>query len=194
MGVPEKKPLGQSIRELINPALEDQRKPVIQNDRLDKAFSEIAESIEPALEHAFQHFFNAVARTAERSPDHKHPMIIDALTVTKGEEGNSKYSPIIRLPLPISTTFTAYTADEVREMPGYIKLHEKARELDVALRIVGLTADEAKGSAVFALPPILMIDASKSYEEGAAENSALYPNLPPQKAAFDGRSSKSFDM
>lgn len=186
----EKGTLGKSIRDMINPALEDSRTPKQQSDILDGIFMEMAEKLPQVLEFKFTHFFNHLARASKNDDSKRNPIIIDALTVA-GQEGDGKYSPIERLPLPISTAFTRFTAEEVKDLPGYIKLHEAARDMDISIKVHGLLAEEKTGSP-FSLPPMLIVDATKTYEEGAMENSGMYPNLPPKKAAFDKKAANEF--
>ena len=55
-----------------------------------------------------------------------------------------------------------------------------------------MTADESRSVSGFSLPAILLIDASKTYNEGALEGANLYPNLPPKRVAFDRSEGKDF--
>jgi hypothetical protein len=183
----DKKPLGQSIRDLIEPALDDPRRNELQLQKLDHIFNQLAQVVPRALEQEFNNFARYVENASERNPEVKHPMIIDALTAG-GDQG---YSPIKKFGLPISTEFTDFAANDIKELPNYIKLHEVARDLDVALKLLGVTADEAKGGFSQA---ILVVDGSKTYAEGALENSTLYPNLPPKPQSFDRKSGKEFKM
>ncbi|MBI1215722.1 MAG: hypothetical protein GC185_07885 [Alphaproteobacteria bacterium] len=178
----DKKPLGQSIRDLINPALDDERRVAIQAKHLDKIFDRLADQLPLILERDFTSFFNHVSNASRNNPDVKNPIIIDALT-TMGDpqSGESSYSPIKRLQLPIVTTFTTFSAEDIRNLPGYIKLHEAARKMDVALNLANITAEDAKNG----MPPILTINTMKSYDDGALENSMFYPNLPPPPVKFD---------
>lgn len=175
----EKKPLGQSIRDLINPALEDTRREAIQAKHLDSIFERLAQQLPNILEREFSNFFNYVSSV---KPENKNPVIIDALTVMSDRDsGEASFSPIKRLQLPIVTTFTTFSAEEIREMPGYIKLHEAARKMDISLKLAHITPDDAKNG----LPAMLIVDTSKSYADGALENSMFYPNLPPPPVKFD---------
>lgn len=189
----DKKSLGENIRDLINPALEDQRRQDIQNGFLNDMLEQIVENFEMAMEQKFRAFFNHVAARSEKVPQIKTPMVLEAITKANPQTGETKYSPILRIPLPISTSFTAYSADDVKELPNYIRLHEKARDMDVAIKLLNLTADESKASP-YSLPPLLIIDGSKSYNDGAAENMHLYPDLPEKKAPFDKSSGQEFKL
>ncbi|MDE1151447.1 MAG: hypothetical protein PW788_02825 [Micavibrio sp.] len=177
----KKTPVGKSIRELINPALEDDRREQVQLQILDTAFSKMAEVLPSIIEREFSAFFNHVASKSKDKPNIKNPMIISALTDAK----NESYSPIKNFQIPVSTSFTTYSADQIKELPGYIRLHLAARDMDVALKVTGLTADE-KGQA------ILTLDASKTYEEGAFENAQMYPQLPAPKVEFDRGKDQQF--
>ena len=76
----EKKPLGDSIRDLINPALDDPRRVALQAKHLDAIFERLAVQLPAILERDFSNFFNHVARASRDNPEVKNPIIIDALT------------------------------------------------------------------------------------------------------------------
>jgi hypothetical protein len=185
---PEKQPLGDKIRDLINPALADERAPEIQLKILDKNFDAIAKQFLEIMEDRLSDTFNDAARFND--PKIKNEFIITSLTFAP--KGQPKYSPALALPLMISTAFTNFTAEEVNKLEGYIKLHMVAREENVALKLVNLLGEESKGSGNH--QPVLIIDGSKTYEQGAAENYQLYPNLPPQVVKFDSKKPGSFDL
>lgn len=182
----DKKPLGQSIRDMIEPALDDPRRQEIQLKQLDHIFNQLTQAIPTTLEQEFNQFSRYVQNAAERNPEVKHPMIIDALTVA-----GQGYSPIKKFGLPINTDFTDFSAQDIKELPHYISLHEVARELDVALKLSGITGDETRGGMS---QPVLVVDGSKSYDQGAMENAQMYPNLPPPPKDFDRKSGKEFKM
>ncbi len=187
-----KKTLGDSIRDFMTPALEDTRRSEIQNDILNEIFEEIADGFEEHLRAKFEAVAKMVDSKSAKRPSMRSPLILEQLTKVNPMTGEPLWSPIIRRPLPLSTAFTLYSADDVKDQPGYIRLHEKAREIDVAVKVIGLTADESKASSGFAIPPILVIDASKTYDEGAIESSNLYPNLPPRKVEFNKSEGRDF--
>ena len=178
-------PIGKRIRDVINPALEDSRREQVQLNILDNVFSQFADALPKIVERDFQAFFNQVART-DSQPQTRNPTIIKYLTAIKGEDEDSAYSPMKRLAIPVSTNFTTFSADEIKELPGYIKLHTVARDMDIALKIPGLTADDKGNQAV------LTFDASKTYNQGAYENAQMYPQLPPPKVEFDRKQSQEF--
>ena len=166
----KKKPVGESIRDLINPALEDDRKPKIQLDILDKIFENTAGDMSEILANNLSRLFNRLSGT--QSED-KNPQIITLLTMVDSQ-GNPLYSPILRLRIPVCVDFAEFTPAALCELPGYIKLHMAARDEDVAVSVTGLTTDDVrKGGPVF-----LTLDCSKTYEQGAVENPHLYPQLP----------------
>jgi len=188
----QKKPVGDRIRALIEPALDDPRRPELQLKKLDEIFNMVSASMPRMLEQDFAQFEHHVERETGRKPENRNPLIIDSLTQV-GRDGEALYTPIKKLGLPISTTFTSFAAADINELPGYIKLHETAREMNVALKLVGVVAEETKGSALGGLPPVLIVDGTRSYEEGALESSNLYPNLPPRKVDF-GRRGGDFEL
>ncbi|MFN7115054.1 MAG: hypothetical protein ACK4PK_11925 [Alphaproteobacteria bacterium] len=188
----KKIPVGDRIRAVLEPALDDPRRDAIQLKKLDDIFNTVATRLPKIFENDFDKFNNAVESETRRKPDSRNPMIIDAVT-SIGPDGEPLYSPIRKLGLPISTTFTQFAATDVNNLPGYIRLHETARDMNVALRLIGVTAEESKGGSGLGGQAILVVDASKSYEDGALENAMLSPQLPPRKVDF-GKRSNDFDL
>lgn len=192
MSEEQKKPIGDRIRALIEPALDDPRRPELQLKKLDTIFNAVAPRLPQMLEAPFRDFSMHVEQETSRRPENRHPMIIEALTQV-GPDGEPMYNPIKKLGLPISTTFTTFAAADINELPGYVRLHEAARDMNVALKLIGVTAEEAKAGSGLGMPAILVVDATKTYEEGALENANLYPNLPPRKVEFN-RSGGDFKL
>jgi hypothetical protein len=183
-------PLGHRLRDLINPALDDPRAKSVQTEILNEYFEKMAGQISDVFEQEFSAFFNEVSARSKSRPQIKNPMIVHALTSMNPRNGESNFNPIKKYPVPISTAFTTFSADEIKDMPGWIHLHEVARDMDIAVRMIAITTDETKGSM---MPPYLIIDASKTYMEGAIE-SPLYPNLPDKQPKFDRRGGQGFDL
>lgn len=165
---------GSRLRDIINPALEDSRKKQIQLELLDNFFEHIAEQIPGGVEGSLRKIFNKASRLPEED---RNAFIIEQMTLTD-QMGNPYYTPVIPFGLPVTTGFTEYTAMDIKELPGYIRLHEAARDADVAVSLKYLLADEVKIFGGMGPPPRVVIDASKSYEEGAVENGDIYPQLP----------------
>lgn len=187
----DKRPLGQKIRDFINPALADQRKNALQLDMLDKIFTQMADLMPKIFDKEFKSIFNHVSSRTKDKPELVAPIIINAITAAaQNEDADSPYSPTRRFQIPISTAFTSFTPEEIKNLPGYQKLHEAARDMDVALKVSGLTGEEAERGGT----PILSVNAMKTYEEGAFENYEMYPVLPPKKVDFDKGSSKDFNL
>ena len=179
-------PLGQRLRDLINPALEDERAKAIQTEIVSKIFEQYADAIPRIFEKELTHFFNHVSQAPKSK---QTPIIVHALTAASGQEGEPAFNPIKKIQLPVSNSFTTFSAEDIREMPGWIKLHEVCRDLDISVKLMALTQEEAKGSM---LPPLLILDASKSYNEGALENAQLYPQLKDKPAEFNKKSGQEF--
>jgi hypothetical protein len=184
-------PLGRKIRELMNAALRDDRRSRIQLDLLDKAFGDVAAALPRLLDKEFTQFERHVRSNSKDAPERAAPIVITAVTATEPgqtEESKILYSPARRFKLPVSNSFADFIAQEIRELPNYKKLHEVARELDVALSLGGLVeGDETHGKGI----AYVGIDAMKSYDQGA---DFLYPELPPRKVPFDKKSSRGFDL
>lgn len=181
------KPFGDRLRDLINPALEDERAKAIQTDIVSNIFFQVADNLPKSLEKELAFFFNRVAETPERK---RNPFIVNALTLT-GQDGEANFNPIKKLQLPISTAFTNFSPEDIREMPGWIKLHEVCRDLNISIKLMSMTADESRGSL---LPPLLIIDTSKTYLDGAIENSQLYPQLKDKPVEFNRKSGQDFNF
>ena len=173
-------PIGQRIRNLIEPALDDPRRPALQLQKLDHIFNQLAAIVPRQIEQEFTHFSRYVEKAAERDPEIKHPMIIEALTVA-GQDGESSYNPIKKYGLPISTTFTDFASADIKDLPGYIKLHETARDLDISLKLMGVTAEESRGG--MGMPP--------PQSTGAGTASSLQLNPPRQPAQTERKRTPS---
>jgi hypothetical protein len=173
----ENKPSGDSIRDIINPALNDERGRARQLEILDDIFSDMAAALPQTVSGNLRKIFNQISRLPE---DQKNIRVMELMTEVDPMSGAPRYSPVIPQRLPLSTAFTDFSTEDIRNLPGYIKLHMAAREENVALRLLYITADETKAQRGLGPGPVLVIDASKSYEEGAVENGYLYPNLPPK--------------
>lgn len=182
---PRKKPLGNRIRDLINPALEDDRCKQIQLDILDRYFQQVVIQFPGIMEKQFKLIFNQASSLPSQD---KNPFVVSKLTSVDSRTGETPYSPIMPLGVQICPDFTSFSADDIKALPAYINLHEVARAENVAIKLVGLTADEVKSG----LQARLIIDGSKTYEQGAMENALLYPNLPPLPPAFDRDTPKHF--
>lgn len=183
---PSSLPLGDKLRNLIQPALDDSRRQATQLEMLDDVFKGLAQKFEPILTRSLGDVFNQASRIENNNGDDARNMfIIKQLTDPEG------LSPMIRMGLPIATGFIEFSPQDIKELPGYIALHEKARELNVALKLVNITMDETK-SPNGPQPAMLIVDMSKSYEEGAMENASLYPQLTARKPQFDRRASDGF--
>jgi hypothetical protein len=174
-----KKPLGQSIRDLINPALNDSRKEDLQAKYVNQVFEDLVLQLPTFIEGEFTALFNKVANKKESV---RNEIIIDAMTAAKPDSSEAEYNPIKTIYLPVSTDFTNFNAVAIREMPGYIKLHEWARDQDVAIKIVGLVKKDDRDD--YAQAPSLVINLTKTYSQGAVEDAYMYPNLPEKAPIF----------
>ena len=181
----DNKALGKRIRDMINPALEDERRKQMQLEILDGIFQRMAGRIGDKLEESYTMLFNQAAQMSRGDEKKKNAFLIQQLTTS--------YAPIVSAQLPVLTNFTDFQPMEIRELPGWIALHEKARDMDVAVRLTGLTVDESKAGNGGSMPVVLTLDATKSYNDGATESS-LYPTLPEQPVEFDTKSKGRFNF
>lgn len=184
----DNRPLGQRIRSFLEPALEDPRRSPKQLEMLSNIFNSYAAVLPQKLEEEFTNFSSFVDAASraqdegEGRPETRNPTIIHGITNINPRTGEPDYTPIRKFGLPIYTGFTDFSMSQILELPGYINLHVAAREADVALKILGLTVDETKASS-YGVPAMVIIDGSKSYEEGLEENPGMYPDLPERKKA-----------
>ncbi len=171
---PPQGPIGDRVREILNPALADERRKQYQLDILNHYFEEATKQLPQIMEKSFRSIFNKVTRAEQ---DQKNLVVIDQLTNVDPQSGRALFSPAMAIPISICVDYADFTAEDVRTLPGYIQLHEMAREQNIAVRISGLLTDDKREGQ----PPILILDTSKTYEMGATEDSGMYPNLPPEK-------------
>lgn len=187
----DSRPYGDRLREVIEQALGDERAKDVQLDLLDKAFEKVADNFDPIVHRVCARFFNDVARMKERAPQNLNPFVVDLLTAFEGN--GPKFDTNVRVQLPINNTFLDLSPQEIKELPSYIRLHEKAREHNISLNLMNVTADEVRNSP-FPQPAMLMIDFNKSYASGAIANASLYPDLPPVKIPFDRKAGGDFNL
>ena len=86
----QKKPVGDRIRALIEPALDDPRRPELQLKKLDEIFNMVSASMPRMLEQDFAQFEHHVERETGRKPENRNPLIIDSLTQV-GRDGEALY-------------------------------------------------------------------------------------------------------
>lgn len=176
----EKKPVGDSIRDLVNAAMEDERRHQVQLDLLDESFKRIASQIPRVMQQELTQVFNMLSRQPQ---EERNLILIEMLTT-------GQYHPVKQLQIQIETSYTQFSVEDIKALPGYIKMHEEARAANIAINLVGLTTEDSRGG-----PALLVFDGTKSYEDGAAEHSMLYPDLPPPpRKDFKGSGPKSFDL
>ncbi len=189
----DSRPIGDRLRDLIDQGLEDARRHDIQAAILDQGFTQIADNFDRLADRVCARFFNQVAQVKERAPQNLNPFIVDMLTAFDPVNGGPKFDPNLRISLSVNNTFLDMSPQDIKEMPGYIRLHEKAREHNVSLNLMNVTADEVRNNP-FPQPATLMIDFSKTYASGAIANASLYPDLPPRKVAFDRKAGGDFNL
>lgn len=148
------------MRDFARAALEDPRKQQADLDILDGMLSYRASEL-----------FTDVLRCTGR-------MYSDALAVMPGERNmlinkalvDKTFNPVIAQGININTAFTDFYGFQIKELPGYIKLHEAAKAMDVAINVAGLTAEEKRAGV-----PRIVINVLKSYEEGEEDTKYGYP-------------------
>ena len=111
-------PLGKKIRDLVNTALADTRREKIQLELLDKAFEDISNLIPKLLTKEFAQLERHIKNTAAGNPEKSSLIVITAITTTaENEDIDSPYSPIRHIKIPISTNFTEFNAQQIRDLP-----------------------------------------------------------------------------
>lgn len=165
---PKKVPLGDRIRDMINPAMEDTRRKKMQLDMLNQFFEKVNSKVAMMLEPEFNMVFNHVASLR---PQEQNVYLIKALTL-------GGYLPVLQMQGNLMMRFTDFSPEEIKSLPAYVMLHEFLRAENIAIKVSGATADDVRSTGGMS-PLVVTIDASKSYDDGALENSLLYPDLPP---------------
>jgi len=169
----KRQPLGQSIRELIKTALQDERRQQIQLDILDQFFAETVFKLTKVLEDGILPIFN---HAATMPLPKRNKFIIEQLTKLD-ITGMPLYSPrTIEISIPLCMNFVNFSGEDIRELPGYINLHEVARKEDVALDLV-LPSESGEGGKKDKQIK-LIVNSFRTYAQGAAENPQFYPDLP----------------
>lgn len=186
---PNRAPLGDSIRDMINPALEDRRCHQLMLDQISGFFDSLAAILPQALEEGYATLFNRIVRA--RAQEQKNEMVIRAIAFRDPATGKTEYSPEVVEMIPVATDYTNFSADEIRELPGYIRLHEVARDENIAINLQGLIGKDGEKTGGRA---IVIIDAMKSYNDGVIEHYAIYPHLPPKKEKFNPRTAEGLDL
>ncbi len=148
-------------------ALESPHAQELQKGLLDETLNKLVASIEPAVRGKCTAMFNEVAGMLERPEDRQK--MIAGLLIT------DSFSPITVLPIKISAKYTNFSTADVTALDSYKRIHQAARKADVAVRVVGLTQEEK-------LKPSLVIDTSKTYDQGRAESRYGYPEMAPEGA------------
>jgi hypothetical protein len=159
---PDGKKLGDRLREMLEEAYGSDEVDEIQNDMLDECLQHLAGSLTKRTEKHVSQLFNEVA---ELEPSDRDFVVIEA---TSGRD----FDPRFITKIGINKDFTDYTESEIRQMEGFLLLHEAARALGVGIDLRGLTSEERSH-------PALIIDPLSSYEDYAAESTYGYPDLPP---------------
>lgn len=179
---PDKASLGASIRHLVNSAFRDPRTKEWQLEKLDKLFASYARAVPIALKKEFDAFNSYI----EQFPKEKRTKeIVEALTIVKGDDD---WDPTFGRKLPINAEFLNLSSADIRALPGYIRLHEAMRDLDVAIKVAGLTREEEGHQ------PVLVVNTLKTYAQGAAENPGMYPTLPDKKKSFQPDTTEKFTL
>ncbi len=156
----------ETFRDWAKEAMDDERKNDIQLEVLDGVLKELAFKLPAVIGNTISDIFNEASHLA---PEARNKRLIEAFTAS--ESGTA-----LTIPVGINTMYTQYYDSDIRQLPGYVKLHEVARELDFAIDLKGLTG-------AMGMPPKLALDLSKTYEEGEYESSCGYPDLPEQSQA-----------
>jgi hypothetical protein len=176
---PEDEPLGQRFRQFVDKAFADPRRKEIQLDKLDRILGIVADRLPGSLQAECKQFFNFAAAVGQSSEEKKLSFIIDAVTLSGGNGTPGSFSPLRKIPLQMSTLHTEFTRADILALPNYIRLHSLARDMDVAIKMVAATIDDAQTANIGM--PVLIIDLTKSYDAGGAEPDSFYPALPPRK-------------
>lgn len=155
---------GEIARELVEAAMEHEKRHEIQRNILSGIFNSLAKEAEK-LESQLPMLFNQLSMMPEGQ---KLEQVIADLTV-------GRFPTVVQMKIGISTQFTDFNLEDIKEMPGWIKIHEMARKLDVAVRLVGVTKEDAGGDGGGPMPHVAF-DILKPYDQSDLSSS---PDLPP---------------
>lgn len=170
-----KNPLGDRLRKIFEDARNDPKRTGIQLEIMNSCFDGLAKNLSFIIE--------KMTNDVDKLPQEAR----NTGVIIKSLQGEIK--PRIPIPLPIDTTLTDFTAEQICDLPSYIRLHETARRLNVALKLVGVIK-EPYGDDDIQRPCALIVDVSKEYEQGRDN---LYPVLPPLPPSL-GRKPGSYDL
>lgn len=173
---PQEEPLGQKFRQFVDRAFADPKRKEIQLDKLDRILGLVADKLPGSLQSECKQFFNMASAVGQTSEEKRLSFIIDAITLPGTP---MSFTPLRKIPMQMSTQHTEFTRADVMALPNYIRLHSVARDLDVAIKLVAATVDDAQTASIGM--PVLIVDLTKSYDAGAAEQDSFYPILPPRK-------------
>lgn len=182
-------PKGQRLREAFN-IVEEKGAKDVQLRMLDDLFHKFTDLMERVVDGEL----NAAKKVAHMSPDAEETFVnlIEHFTIAKQQDG-SGFAPVMTLQVPINVGLTNFTKEEIRSLPGYIALHKKAREMDVSISANDLIRDEVQEMpSGQVMPPTLVMDLRKSYEEGLRnDHDNMAPDLP---ANFNPKQIGHFDL
>lgn len=182
-------PKGQRLREAFN-IVEEKGAKDVQLRMLDDLFQKFGQIIERVMDAEL----NAASKVAQMShkPEETFVDLIEHFTLAKQQDG-SGFSPVMTLQIPMNISLTNFTKEDIRSLPGYVALHKKAREMDVAINASDLIRDEVQElPSGQIMPPTLTMDIRKSYEEGLRnDHDNMAPDLP---ANFNPKQIGHFDL
>jgi hypothetical protein len=182
------KPTAEQFREMWSEALEDQRKPEIQMDVLNDVFEQAAamfpEMVDKGLAEIYEElsgeqrdpFFDQYAQENPKIVAMRNRDVFNAVVLRDPADRNEDFivgltvgtiDPVIRIGLAINPQVADFSdiiimgEPNITELPGYIKLHEAARDKNVGIAVVGLKRGEGREQQ-----PLIIIDLSKDYNDG----------------------------
>jgi len=167
------RPIGDRVREFLESPLNDPDRKQIQLNILEDFFYSLSEALPKVMEQSFSNIFNKASKI--ENEEDRNFIILEDITRVNPRTGAPAYTSISALGIPISTEFTEFSWSDIRELPGYIKLHEAARDCNIAINVSNLVE---KGPEGMPLPPRLTLYASQTYDQGAMAYSQSYPQLP----------------
>lgn len=173
----KKPPIGQRVRAILEPLLEKEETHELMYKLASDYFAELAQQLPQFMETSLRSFFNTASLKNPTARDFK---LTKGLTIMEKDPGISEPFPIVaKLALNVSNEFTNFTAAEIKSMPGFVALHEKLREMDVAAKFNGLTIEDKNSGYTSG---VMTLDFSKDYLSGALQSPGLYPDLPEQES------------
>lgn len=165
----------------------------VQLEMLDFFFAGLTDSMENALQNTLERMENILE---SNDSSRAFGLMVSFLTQSLNANTNNGFSPLIFCQMPFNSCMLRVSALDIKQLPGFAKLHELAKSYDVAISVSNLvdnneTASIAERTQTY---PTVTLDLRKSYAEGLLEDSNnLAPHLPAIVETFDPNTTVKYE-